>query len=118
MASLGSVVGVDGSTGSRGAAAARSRVVDFLGIGVQKAGTTWLHRVLKAHPEIFMAEADDKDLRFFNAYYDRGYRWYERHFDSGDARRRGEFSTSYFYSKDAPERVYRYNPNMQLVLSL
>lgn len=93
--------------------------VDFLGIGAQKAGTTWLHRMLGAHPEIFMAVAEDKDLRFFSAYYDCGYAWYEQHFAAGDgAKRRGEFSTSYFYSAEAPERVRRYNPDMRLVLSL
>ncbi|HEX6994494.1 MAG TPA: sulfotransferase [Gammaproteobacteria bacterium] len=99
-------------------AAARAPRVDFVGIGVQKAGTTWLHRMLAAHPDVFMAHAHDKDLRFFNAHYDRGYLWYERHFDGAGAKRRGEFSTSYFYSKDAPERVYRYNPEMRLLLSL
>src|SRR5690606_5014485 len=98
--------------------AARVPCVDFVGIGVQKAGTTWLHRMLSAHPDVFMAQADDKDLRFFNAFYDRGYLWYERHFATTRAQRRGEFSTSYFYSKDAPERVYRYNPKMRLLLSL
>lgn len=97
----------------------RAPRVDFLGIGAQKAGTTWLHRMLSAHPEIFMAQADDKDLRFFSAYYDCGYQWYERHFAAGGgARRRGEFSTSYFYCKDAPARVHSYNPSMRLVLSL
>jgi len=100
------------------ARAARTPRVDFLGIGVQKAGTTWLYRMLAAHPEIFMARGDDKDLRFFNAYYDRGYLWYERYFEDAGAKRRGEFSTSYFYSKDAPERVHRYNPAMRLLLSL
>ena len=65
-----------------------------------------------------MARAQDKDLRFFSAYYDRGHLWYERHFDAGGAKRCGEFSTSYFYSKDAPERVYRYNPEMRLLVSL
>lgn len=118
MASLGSLARAGAFPGPRGAAAPSRPIVDFLGIGVQKAGTTWLHRVLTTHPEIFMAEADDKDLRFFNAYYDRGYRWYERHFEGSNARRVGEFSTSYFYSKDAPERVYRYKPDMRLVLSL
>jgi hypothetical protein len=97
----------------------RAPRVDVLGIGAQKAGTTWLHRMLGAHPDIFMAHADDKDLRFFSAFYDRGYEWYERHFTAdGGASRRGEFSTSYFYCKDAPERVHRYNPNMRLLLSL
>lgn len=93
--------------------------VDFLGIGAQKAGTSWLHRMLGAHPQIFMAQAEDKDLKFFSAHYDYGYAWYERHFaDDGGAARRGEFSTSYFYSQEAPARVRRYNPDVRLVLSL
>jgi hypothetical protein len=97
----------------------RAPRVDFLGIGAQKAGTTWLHRMLAAHPEIFMAQAGDKDLRFFGTYYDYGYQWYEGHFAAaGGAHRRGEFSTSYLYCRDAPARVHRYNPSMRLIVSL
>lgn len=93
--------------------------VDFLGLGAQKAGTSWLHRMLAAHPQVFMAQAEDKDLKFFSAHYDYGYAWYERHFAAGGgAERRGEFSTSYFYSQEAPARVHAYNPNARLVLSL
>jgi hypothetical protein len=36
---------------------------DFIGIGAQKAGTTWLHRNLQAHPEIFMPR---KEVRYFD----------------------------------------------------
>ena len=36
---------------------------DFVGIGAQKAGTTWLHRNLKAHPGIFMPR---KELHYFD----------------------------------------------------
>jgi hypothetical protein len=38
----------------------------FLGIGAQKAGTTWLHRMLSLHPDIGMPE--QKELHF----WDRG----------------------------------------------
>lgn len=100
-------------------ASKRAPIVDFLGIGAQKAGTTWLHSMLGAHPEIFIAQGDDKDLRFFSSFYDFGYRWYERYFAAGEsAKRRGEFSTSYFYCRDAPKRIYHYNPKMRFVLSL
>src|SRR5690606_4934265 len=93
--------------------------VDFLGLGVQKAGTSWLYRALAAHPDVFMAQGDDKDLRFFSAFYDFGYPWYERHFAAGaGTARRGEFSTSYFYSREAPERVHRYNRDIRLIVSL
>jgi hypothetical protein len=36
---------------------------DFIGIGAQKAGTTWLHRNLRAHPEIWMPR---KEVHYFN----------------------------------------------------
>jgi hypothetical protein len=36
---------------------------DFIGIGAQKAGTTWLHRNLQAHPGIFMPR---KEVHYFD----------------------------------------------------
>jgi hypothetical protein len=36
---------------------------DFIGIGAQKAGTTWLARNLKAHPEIYMPR---KEVHYFD----------------------------------------------------
>jgi hypothetical protein len=37
---------------------------DFLIIGAQKAGTTWLHRNLQAHPEVWMPK--EKELHYFD----------------------------------------------------
>jgi hypothetical protein len=37
---------------------------DFLCIGAQKAGTTWLHNVLKIHPDIWLP--DRKEIHFFD----------------------------------------------------
>ena len=36
---------------------------DFIGIGAQKAGTTWLHRNLRVHPQIFMPR---KEVHYFD----------------------------------------------------
>jgi hypothetical protein len=36
---------------------------DFIGIGAQKAGTTWLHRNLQAHPGIYMPR---KEVHYFD----------------------------------------------------
>jgi hypothetical protein len=36
---------------------------DFIGIGAQKAGTTWLHRNLQAHPQIHMPR---KEVHYFD----------------------------------------------------
>ena len=47
---------------------------DFIGLGVQKAGTSWIHAVMSAHPSVELIEAnDDKDTRFFSHFYDHGY---------------------------------------------
>ncbi len=37
---------------------------DFVGIGAQKAGTTWLYHNLRAHPEIWMPPR--KEIHYFN----------------------------------------------------
>jgi hypothetical protein len=42
---------------------------DFIGIGAQKAGTTWLHRNLQAHPQIWMPE--EKELHYFDEKIDQ-----------------------------------------------
>ena len=51
---------------------------NFLYIGPDKAGSSWLHEALLCHPDIFLSEA--KDLYFFDRYYDRGLSWYEAQF--------------------------------------
>lgn len=38
---------------------------DFVGIGAQKAGSTWLYRNLRAHPEIWMPPR--KEIHYFNS---------------------------------------------------
>ena len=38
--------------------------VNFIGIGVQKAGTTWLSSILKEHPEIYIHPR--KELHYFD----------------------------------------------------
>lgn len=40
------------------------RFPDFIGIGAQKAGTTWLDRMLRRHPDIWLPPT--KEVHFFN----------------------------------------------------
>lgn len=100
--------------------AAFHRPVDFLFIGAQKAGSTWLYQALASHPDIYLAEGvDDKDTQFFSYHYDRGYEWYERFYlDGQNARMRGEVSTSYFPCHDTPQRIAQYKPDAKLLLCL
>lgn len=88
---------------------------NFIGIGVQKCATSWLHETLNAHPAIFTS--DTKEVEFFTAFYDRGYEWYESHFaEGGEAPARGETSPSYFYHPEAPARVRAYRPEMKIIV--
>ena len=48
------------------------RYPDFLGIGAQKAGTTWLHLNLRRHPGVWLPPV--KELQYFNEIYLRRHR--------------------------------------------
>ncbi|MCE7914338.1 MAG: sulfotransferase [Nitrosomonas sp. PRO4] len=91
--------------------------INFIGIGAQKCASTWVHRVLSDHPDV--AVLPEKEIDFFSYYYNFGYEWYERHIGEINAIKMvGEVSPSYFADVETPERVYLYNPNMKIILSL
>lgn len=79
----------------------------FLGIGAQKAGTTWLYRQCLAHPQIFMPIR--KEIHFFNRNYDKGLAWYERFFTGtkkpSDYKAVGEISPYYLEDEQTPGRI-------------
>ena len=93
------------------------RKPDFIGLGAQKAGTSWLHACLYEHPDLYMPAS--KETHFFSNYYDKGTSWYEAHFrDSLPHQRVGEFSPTYLYHPDAPKRIYSYDPRVRLIICL
>ncbi len=94
-------------------------LVDLIGIGVQKAATSWLFTCLREHPEIRVADGLQvrKELNFFNRQWERGFDWYERSFRSGPWRNL-EFSTLYFHDANVPRRIRTYNPDAKLLLAL
>lgn len=77
---------------------------NFLLIGTQKAGTSWLAKCLGEHPDVFMAEK--KEIHFFNHQFERGLNWYEYHFSdwSGEAII-GEATPGYINHSYAPARI-------------
>jgi hypothetical protein len=93
--------------------------VEVIGIGVQKAATSWLFRCLTQHPELRGSnlEGGDKELNFFNRYHEYGYDWYEDRFEVG-AWKNVEFSVLYFHDRNVPERIKAYNPDSRLLLCL
>jgi len=56
----------------------RRRYPDFLGIGAQKAGTTWLHRNLASHPQIWLPPV--KEVHYFDEVHIKSHkRWTSAH---------------------------------------
>lgn len=81
-----------------------TRLPNFLYIGPDKAGSSWLHEVLLAHPDIFMTPA--KDLYFFDRYFDKGVDWYAAHFQrAGTERIVGEICQDYLFHPLAASRI-------------
>jgi len=93
----------------------------FLGIGVPRAGTTWLHSLLASHPDVYMPTIR-KEIRFFDRYYTRGLSWYETFFcppEQADKYRAiGEISTQYYSCGECPERIFHVFPQIKMIIML
>lgn len=94
--------------------------MDFIVIGVQKAGTTALFDHLGDEPDL--ALSDVKETHFFD---DEAIDWiapdyghYHRHFPPPDGRLRGEATPIYVYWPQCLARIRAYNPAARLILML
>lgn len=79
---------------------------DFLCVGAQKSGTTSIHDILNAHPEVFVPR--EKELHFFDddKNFTRGPEYYERFFkDVQNETAVGEITPSYMFLEDVPGRI-------------
>ena len=74
------------------------RKPDFLVIGVQRSGTTWLWKILKQHPGTDLPH--QKEIHYFGGVekFQLGRQWYYRHFNDLDTDKvTGEASSTYFF---------------------
>ena len=112
-----------------GTATAALRVLpDFLVIGVQRAATTSLHRLLIRHPHVAPA-APSKGVHYFDTNFHKSDAWYVGHFLTSPAKyllerrlagpvRAGETSPYYIFHPHVPARVHRLLPEVKLVALL
>ena len=86
--------------------AKEKRLPNFIGLGVQKGGTSWLHKQLVAHPQVFIPEIR-KEIHYFDEYYDRGVDWYEKWFLDANNNYKpvGEITPEYIYFEEVLPRV-------------
>jgi hypothetical protein len=68
-------------------------MLDFLGIGAQKAGSTWLFRQLSAHPRLSFPAG--KEVHFWDKRRAKGIDWYRNLFSAEDGKLHGEITPAY-----------------------
>ncbi len=80
------------------------RNIDFMVIGAQKAGTTWLDAVFRQHPDILLPQSV-KELHYFSraSLHSKGLDWYYRHFDFEKPHKiAGECTPNYLWVQVSP----------------
>lgn len=92
--------------------------LDFIFIGPQRTGTTWIYEHLVNHPDLCFPKGV-KETMFFDRHYERGVDWYLRYFsDCNTDQYCGEVTPTYFDSKEAPIRIKEQFPNCKIIISL
>ncbi len=89
---------------------------DFVGIGAQRAGTSWLYHALNAHPEIFLPL---KEVHFFDEKYEQGTDWYFSLFETEKEHTiTGEFTPDYMSEEHAMNRLVEHCPETKILVVL
>lgn len=93
------------------------RLPNFLYVGPDKAGSSWLHETLLKHPDVYLSPA--KDLYYFDRYYDRGVAWYSSRFrDARGQRVVGEVCQDYLFHPEAAARIHATLGPVKVMVSL
>ncbi|MFO1540280.1 MAG: sulfotransferase family protein [Chloroflexota bacterium] len=96
---------------------------DFIGIGAQKAGTTWWHALIDAHPDVQGRPGQPKELHAFDTAWERG--WsdadsarYARYFPRPEGGVAGEWTPGYVIDFWTPACIARAAPDARILLLL
>jgi hypothetical protein len=93
-----------------------SRLPDFLAVGPQRTGTTWLHEVMKPHLGL---PRGIKETDFFLKNYAKGMAWYRDYFRGYPPELLlGEVDPNYFGEDAARERIEKDIPRAKIVVTL
>lgn len=93
---------------------------NFLVVGAQRCGTTWLHENLRTHPDVFLPA--QKELNYFSdikSNWHQGNEWYFKQFEgAAKCSAIGEITPEYFVDLAAPERIKSLLGNIRIVCIL
>lgn len=92
-------------------------MLDFVGIGVSRCGTTWIAKCLADHPEIFVPP--EKELKYYNNPEKMERSDIASFFaDAGEGQLLGEYTPRYIIYRDALERIAADNGEVKVIVSL
>ena len=98
---------------------------NFLIIGAQKSGSSWLARHIRKHPDVFMPRGE---IHFFDKEFNfcRGREWYEAHFSAATTQRAiGEKTPDYLWANgkgaeghlpDVHRNLHSFYPDARLIV--
>jgi hypothetical protein len=94
-----------------------------VGVGVQKSGTSWWHKLVLKHPDCVGPVVRRKELHFFDEYWqqpfdDSAVDWYHRLFDRPAGVFAGEWTPGYMYDFWMPPLLQRAAPDARLLVLL
>lgn len=90
--------------------------IDFLCIGAQKAGTTWLHEMLRKIPGLGLPQ-NTKEVHFWDWHRRKGLGWYSRQFPHSHKNLLlGEVTPCYMALKDRDvQEIYQLFPDSRII---
>src|SRR5260221_5972715 len=93
-----------------------SRLPDFIAVGPQRTGTTWLHEAMKPHLGL---PRGIKETDFFLKNYAKGMQWYLDYFRGyPGGMLLGEIDPNYFGEDVARERIRKDIPHAKIIVTL
>ena len=94
---------------------------NFVIIGAQKSGTTFLYNLLTRHP--YVEGTFEKEVHYFDRYFEKGIEWYRSQFPlpkRNEERKfiTGETTPDYLFHPHAAKRMVKVVPQARLILLL
>ena len=95
----------------------------YVGVGAQKAGTSWWNRLIQAHPDVVTDGGQPKELHFFDRSWeapfgDEDVQRYWRYFPAPDGAIAGEWTPGYLIDFWTPELIARAAPEARILVLL
>lgn len=90
---------------------------DFLGIGAQKAATSWLHSMLELHPDVFVPPC--KEMHHFDSVLASRMDTYSHMFRSRNEQSKGEITPAYSALEETDvKRIHGYRSDLKILFVL